>query len=59
MIGALAATVGAAQLVYGSDRPVVDANATSPLGPAAREAMVGANVARLLGGGERRLAVAA
>ena len=43
--------VGIDQLVYGSDRPVVDAGAAAPLGPAAHAAMVGANVARLLGRG--------
>jgi hypothetical protein len=58
-IDAVVRCVGIDQLVYGSDRPVVDGHARSPLGPAAREAMVGANVTRLLGGGERRLAVAA
>jgi predicted TIM-barrel fold metal-dependent hydrolase len=59
-IDAVVRCVGIDQLVYGSDRPVVDGHARSPLGPAAREAMVGANVTRLLGrGGARRLAVAA
>jgi hypothetical protein len=56
-IDALVRCVGIDQLVHGSDRPVVDAPPPSPLGPAAREAMVGANVARLLG--ERAVAVAA
>ncbi|HEY1538572.1 MAG TPA: amidohydrolase family protein [Solirubrobacteraceae bacterium] len=55
-IDAVVRCVGIDQLVYGSDRPVVDVGATAPLGAAAREAMVGANVARLLG--EARLAVA-
>jgi hypothetical protein len=54
---ALVRCVGIDQLVHGSDRPVVDAPPPSLLGPAAREAMVGANVARLLG--ERAVAVAA
>lgn len=49
-IDALVRCVGIDQLVYGSDRPVVGAPAPSLLGPAAREAMVGANVARLLRG---------
>jgi predicted TIM-barrel fold metal-dependent hydrolase len=56
-IDALVRCVGIDQLVHGSDRPVVDAPSPSLLGPAAREAMVGANVARLLG--ERAVAVAA
>jgi len=50
--------VGIDQLVYGSDRPVVDAPAgPPPLGAAAAEAMTSANVARLFGGAP--LAVAA
>ncbi len=52
MIGAMAAVVGAAQLVYGSDRPVVDPH----LGdrerawpdPDLRQALLAANPARLL-----------
>ncbi len=56
-IDAVVRCVGIDQLVYGSDRPVVDALPAAPLGPAAREVMVGANVARLLG--HRRVAVAA
>jgi predicted TIM-barrel fold metal-dependent hydrolase len=48
-IDALVRCVGIDQLVHGSDRPVVDAPSPALLGPAAREAMVGANVARLLG----------
>jgi predicted TIM-barrel fold metal-dependent hydrolase len=56
-IDAVVRCVGIDQLVYGSDRPVVDAGAAAPLGPAAREAMIGANVARLLG--DRAVAVAA
>jgi 6-methylsalicylate decarboxylase len=56
-IDAIVRCVGIDQLVHGSDRPVVDAPSPSPLGPAAREAMVGANVARLLG--EPAAAVAA
>lgn len=56
-IDALVRCVGIDQLVHGSDRPVVDPPSRSPLGPAAREAMVGANVARLLGA--RAAAVAA
>jgi 6-methylsalicylate decarboxylase len=56
-IDALVRCVGIDQLVHGSDRPVVDVASPSLLGPAAREAMVGANVARLLG--ERAALVAA
>jgi hypothetical protein len=56
-IDALVRCVGIDQLVHGSDRPVVDPPSRSPLGPAAHEAMVGANVARLLGA--RAAAVAA
>jgi len=42
--------VGIDQLVYGSDRPVVDPPAgPPPLGAAAAEALAAANVARLLG----------
>jgi len=52
-IDALVRCVGIDQLVYGSDRPIVGAPSQSPLGAAAREAMVGANVARLLYGGEQ------
>jgi predicted TIM-barrel fold metal-dependent hydrolase len=57
-IDALARCVGIDQLVYGSDRPVVDVPSSTPLGPAARAAMVSSNVARLLGG-ERSLRAAA
>jgi hypothetical protein len=56
-IDAVVRCVGIDQLVYGSDRPVVDASPAAPLGPAARDVMVGANVARLLG--DARVAVAA
>lgn len=49
-IDAVVRAVGIDQLVYGSDRPVVDAQPGAPLGPAAHEAMVAANVARLVGG---------
>lgn len=59
MIDALVRCVGVDQLVYGSDRPVLDAPASLPLGAAAHEAMVGANVARLLGEGSERVASAA
>ena len=48
-IDAVVRVVGIDQLVYGSDRPVVDAQPASPLGAAAHQAMVGANVERLLG----------
>jgi len=48
-IDAVVRVVGIDQLVYGSDRPVLDAQPAAPLGAAAREAMVGANVERLLG----------
>jgi hypothetical protein len=47
-IDAFARCVGIDQLVFGSDLPVVDAPGPSPLGPAAAEAMVARNVARLL-----------
>jgi hypothetical protein len=56
-IDAIVRCVGIDQLVYGSDRPVVEAPPSSPLGPAAREAMVSSNVARLLG--DEPVAVAA
>jgi hypothetical protein len=56
-IDALVRCVGIDQLVHGSDRPVVDATSPSLLGPAAREAMTSANIARLLG--ERAAAAAA
>ena len=47
MIGALATAVGAAQLVYGSDRPVVDPAPTLP-DPDLRVALLATNPARLL-----------
>ncbi len=47
MIAAVAATVGAAQLVYGSDRPVVDPRRPR-LDPDLRRALVATNPARLL-----------
>lgn len=56
MIDAAVRGVGIDQLVYGSDRPVVDVHPAAPLGAAAREAMVGVNVARLLGGGSIAMA---
>jgi hypothetical protein len=55
-IDAVVRCVGIDQLVYGSDRPVVEAQPAAPLGPAAHEAMVGANVARLLGAERTALA---
>jgi hypothetical protein len=58
-IDALVRCVGVDQLVHGSDRPVVEAASPSLLGPAAREALVGANVARLLGERTSKIAVAA
>jgi hypothetical protein len=58
-IDAVVRCVGIDQLVYGSDRPIVDAGAVAPLGLAAQEAMVGANVARLLGRDAARAAAAA
>ena len=48
-IDAVVRCVGVDQLVYGSDRPVVEPLPACPLGPAAAAAMVAANVARLLG----------
>jgi len=56
-IDAVVRCVGVDQLVYGSDRPVVEPLAACPLGSAAAAAMVAANVARLLG--DVRTAVAA
>jgi len=47
MIGAMAAAVGATQLVYGSDRPVVDPRPAWP-NPHLRQALLAANPARLL-----------
>jgi hypothetical protein len=47
-IDALVRCVGIDQLLFGSDQPIVDASGPSPLGPAAAEAMVARNVARLL-----------
>ncbi|MEA2155867.1 MAG: 6-methylsalicylate decarboxylase [Solirubrobacteraceae bacterium] len=58
-IDALVRCVGIDQLVHGSDRPVVDAAPPALLGPAAGEAMVGANVTRLLGERAPAAAVAA
>jgi hypothetical protein len=58
-IDALVRCVGIDQLVHGSDRPVVAAPSPSLLGPAAREALVGANVGRLLGERASATAVAA
>jgi len=46
MLGAVADTVGVAQLVYGSDRPVVDA--APPLGPELAGLLRSTNPARLL-----------
>jgi hypothetical protein len=52
MIGAMAAAVGAPQLVYGSDRPVVDPRAADRHqawpDPDLRQALLAANPARLL-----------
>jgi len=57
-IDAVVRCVGIDQLVFGSDRPVIDGPAEpSPLGAAAADAMASANVARLLG--QAPLAVAA
>ena len=47
MIDAMLRVVGVAQLVYGSDRPVVEPAAPA-LGPATWDALVRANPARLL-----------
>jgi hypothetical protein len=59
-LDALVRCVGVDQLVFGSDRPVVDAPAgPAPLGPAAAEAMVAGNVARLLAPAATAAAVAA
>jgi hypothetical protein len=51
--------VGIDQLVYGSDRPVVDPPPPGLLGEAAAEAMLQTNPTRLLGVSELELAVAA
>ena len=56
-IDAVVRCVGIDQLVYGSDRPVVEPLPACPLGSAAADAMVAGNVARLLG--DVRAAVAA
>jgi hypothetical protein len=58
-IDALVRCVGIDQIVHGTDRPVIDAPSPAVLGPAAREALVGANVARLLGERTPAAAVAA
>lgn len=59
-IDAVVRCTGVDQLVYGSDRPVVELGVAAPLGAAAQAAMVGPNVSRLLGGREdRAIAVAA
>ena len=42
-------TVGIDQLVYGSDAPVIDPPSPDLLGPAAAEAMLRTNPARLMG----------
>jgi hypothetical protein len=46
---AMAATVGVAQLVHGTDEPVISAPLTRPLGHDVHDAMRTSNVARLLG----------
>jgi 6-methylsalicylate decarboxylase len=51
--------VGIDQLVYGSDRPVIDPPPPTLLGEAAAEAMLRTNPARLIGAHEFELAVAA
>jgi len=51
--------VGIDQLVYGSDRPVVNPPPPTLLGEAAAEAMLRANPGRLLLADEAKLAVAA
>jgi predicted TIM-barrel fold metal-dependent hydrolase len=51
--------VGIDQLVYGSDRPVVDPPPPTLLGEAASEAMLRANPSRLLGARDPALAMAA
>ncbi len=56
-IDAVVRCVGVDQLVYGSDRPIVESTAACPLGAAAADVMVAANVGRLLAG--RRQAVTA
>ena len=48
MIDAMLRVVGVDQLLYGSDRPVVEPAASPPVGPAAWDALVRANPERLL-----------
>jgi hypothetical protein len=56
-IDAIVRCVGIDQLVYGSDRPIVDPpSPAGTLGPAAAEAMVSTNVASLLSGAPARMA---
>ena len=52
MLRAMVAAVGPAQLVYGSDRPVVDAH-RPPLDPALEQALLSTNPLRLLGPGPK------
>ncbi|MEA2270144.1 MAG: 6-methylsalicylate decarboxylase, partial [Solirubrobacteraceae bacterium] len=49
-IEAVGGVVGIDQLVYGSDRPVLDAPTDPALGPAGEHALRVANPARLLAG---------
>jgi hypothetical protein len=58
-LDAIIRVVGIDQLVYGSDRPVVDPPPPTLLGEAAAEAMLRANPARALGVPDVELAVAA
>jgi 6-methylsalicylate decarboxylase len=57
-LDAMVRVVGIDQLVYGSDRPVVDPPAPTVLGDAAADAMLRVNSARLLGEGGLREPVA-
>ena len=52
-LDAMVRSVGVEQIVYGSDRPVVEPG-SCPLGDAAREATLSANPVRLLGGDRSR-----
>jgi predicted TIM-barrel fold metal-dependent hydrolase len=58
-LDAIVRVVGIDQLVYGSDRPVIDPPSPDLLGTAAGEAMLRTNPARLLGESKVALAVAA
>jgi hypothetical protein len=58
-LDAIVRVVGIDQLVYGSDRPVIDPPSPNLLGTAAAEAMLRTNPARVLGEQNVAMAVAA